>query len=119
MVGTLAYISPEQARGHAAGATSDLYAAGIILYRVLTGEVPFTGSATEVAKAHVNEVPRAPSTFELKLKEFDTFFERVLAKDPTARFQSAADLWGELETVLKLTKSQLDGANRTKQTLNS
>ncbi len=102
VAGTLAYMSPEQAFGDLAGTTSDLYAAGIILYRALTGEVPFTGSASEVARAHREDSPLPPSHFDGALKAFDHFFEALLAKRPENRFQSAEAVMERLE-ILMLT----------------
>lgn len=100
VAGTLAYLSPEQAQGAAASKTSDLYAAGIILYRALTGEVPFTGSASEVARAHREDSPRVPSSFDPELQPFDAFFSRLLAKRQEDRFQSA----DEVLVALRLLK---------------
>src|SRR5438093_1319639 len=63
IVGTAQYLSPEQARGHSVGPQSDIYSMGVVLYEMLTGEVPFTGSsAVEIAMKQVNEAPQPPST---------------------------------------------------------
>ena len=99
VVGTVAYLSPEQAQGEAATPASDLYAAGIILYRALTGEVPFTGSASEVAKAHRDEMPRTPSSFSETFRPFDDFFAQLLAKQPAKRFTNAAEVIRALEPL--------------------
>lgn len=99
VVGTIAYLSPEQAQGESASERSDLYSAGIILYRALTGEVPFTGSVSEVAKAHREATPTAPSKFNEAYKPFDAFFERLLAKQPGARFGCATDTLEALESL--------------------
>ena len=65
IVGTAQYLSPEQARGHSVGPQSDIYSMGVVLYEMLTGEVPFTGSsAVEIAMKQVNEAPQPPSTQE-------------------------------------------------------
>ncbi len=92
VAGTIAYISPEQAQGSAATKASDLYSAGIILYRAITGEVPFTGNATEVAQAHQREIPRLPSTFHSDLKAFDDIIKNLLAKEQKHRFQKATEV---------------------------
>src|SRR5947199_816018 len=61
IMGTAQYLSPEQAQGTAAEDTSDLYSIGIVLYEMLTGELPFTGdSAVAVALRHLTEPPRPP-----------------------------------------------------------
>ena len=62
VIGTAQYLSPEQARGEAVDARSDVYAAGCVLFELLTGEPPFTGdSPVAVAYQHVREDPRSPS----------------------------------------------------------
>ena len=99
VAGTVAYLSPEQAQGQPATEASDLYAAGIILYRGLTGEVPFTGSVKEVLNDHINTPPEAPSSFDKRLKLFDAFFETLLAKRPQDRFPDAAAVLEGLESV--------------------
>ena len=100
VAGTLAYLSPEQAQGDSAKKTSDLYAAGIILYRALTGEVPFTGSATEVVRAHREELPQIPSSFNPDFQGFDNFFQRLLAKRQEERFQDATEVLAALEPLM-------------------
>ncbi|CAN5906267.1 serine/threonine-protein kinase [soil metagenome] len=99
LVGTVAYLSPEEARGEPATAASDLYAAGIILYRGLTGEVPFTGSVSEVVEAHAATAPRPPSAFGPRLARFDAFFATLLAKRPEDRFASATAVLEALNVV--------------------
>ena len=62
IIGTAQYLSPEQARGAPVDQTSDLYSTGIVLFELLTGEVPFTGdSPVEIAMKHLGETPPAPS----------------------------------------------------------
>src|SRR5213592_627132 len=62
IIGTAQYLSPEQARGAETDATSDIYSMGVVLYELLTGEVPFSGGvAVEIAMKHLSEVPRPPS----------------------------------------------------------
>jgi serine/threonine-protein kinase len=103
-IGTPEYMAPEQARGQA-DHRSDLYAAGIILYHLLTGRVPFTGdSAVEILMQHVQDPlplepvrrvnPALPAAIEPVLT-------RALAKDPNARYQRGADLVADLAAVLR------------------
>jgi serine/threonine protein kinase len=87
--GTVAYLSPEQARGEPALPASDLYAAGVLLYRLLTGEVPFAGSVAEVMEGHRSGAPLAPSRFDADLAPFDATVLRLLDKRPEARFAGA------------------------------
>lgn len=87
--GTPIYLSPEQARGEPAGPSSDLYAVGVLLYRWLTGELPFVGAASDVIAAHRDERPRPPSAFDPALRRYDEVTERLLAKLPDARFGGA------------------------------
>ena len=99
VAGTVAYLSPEQAAGRPATKASDLYAAGIILYRAVTGEVPFTGSVSEVLEAHRKRVPDAPSSFREELRPFDPFFATLLAKCEQDRFPNAEAVVRALEPL--------------------
>ncbi len=85
VAGTLAYISPEQARGQAPEFANDLYSFGALLYRAVTGQVPFTGSAVEVMSAHGSLTPDPPSGLKARLARFDPLVMSLLAKDPDAR----------------------------------
>ena len=70
IMGTAQYLSPEQARGAPVTASSDLYSAGIVLYEMLTGKVPFNGdSAIEIAMKHLNELPKPPSKIRPEIPE--------------------------------------------------
>lgn len=97
--GTVAFLSPEQARGESAGVASDLYAAGIILYWGLTGEVPFTGTVSEVVRAHMHSAPPAVGRLNPAIAHFEPLLERLLAKEPKRRFSSALQVLGELEVL--------------------
>ena len=83
IMGTAQYLSPEQARGAPVTAASDLYSAGVVLYEMLTGKVPFTGdSAIEIAMKHVNDLPAPPSSLRAEIPpELDQIVLRSLAKD--------------------------------------
>jgi serine/threonine protein kinase/beta-lactam-binding protein with PASTA domain len=101
IMGTAQYLSPEQARGAPVTAASDLYSAGVVLYEMLTGKVPFTGdSAIEIAMKHVNELPRPPSSLRPEIPpELDQIVLRALAKDPADRYQTAEEFIEDLERV--------------------
>jgi eukaryotic-like serine/threonine-protein kinase len=90
LVGTAAYLSPEQAAGRSAGTASDLYSLGVVGYECLTGERPFHGeSAIGVAMAHVNtDPPPLPDTVPPVVADF---VMRALEKDPAKRQSSAGD----------------------------
>jgi eukaryotic-like serine/threonine-protein kinase len=101
IMGTAQYLSPEQARGAPVTAASDLYSAGVVLYEMLTGKVPFTGdSAIEIAMKHVNELPKPPSSLRPEIPPaLDQIVLRALAKDPEDRYQTAEEFIEDLERV--------------------
>ena len=100
LAGTVAYLSPEQARGEAVTPASDLYAVGVILYWGLTGELPFTGSVGEVMAAHSKHTVPPPSQLDPALERYDPLLTRLLAKDPAARYPGAAEALAALASVL-------------------
>lgn len=91
VLGTALYLSPEQVRGEAVDARSDLYSAGCLLYELLTGRPPFVGdSLVSVAYQHVYEEPAPASAYSRDLTPaLDSVFAKALAKAPKDRFQSA------------------------------
>ena len=97
VLGSTAYLSPEQASGQPVDERADLYALGCVLYEMLTGRVPFSAD-TPIATMyrHVNEDPPPPSTFVPIPSELEDIVMRALEKDPKRRFASAS----ELETAL-------------------
>lgn len=101
IMGTAQYLSPEQARGAPVTAASDLYSAGVVLYEMLTGKVPFSGdSAIEIAMKHVTELPSPPSQLRSEIPhELDQIVLRALAKDPEDRYQTAEEMIEDLERV--------------------
>jgi serine/threonine-protein kinase len=101
IVGTAQYLSPEQARGQVVGPQSDIYSMGVVLYEMLTGELPFSGgSAVEIAMKQASEQPEPPSRKNrLISRPLEQVVLRALAKDPALRFQSAREMADELERV--------------------
>jgi serine/threonine-protein kinase len=114
MVGTPAYMSPEQITGSNVDKRTDVFSAGIILYQFLTGEKPFTGSgAWTIAKKIIQEEPPLPSSLNNAVTSlFDAVVNRALAKNPDQRFQSARDLSVALKRALE-GKSAEDDSDKT------
>src|SRR5215213_2097353 len=101
IMGTAQYLSPEQARGAPVTASSDLYSVGIVLYEMLTGQVPFSGdSAIEIAMKHLNEVPKPPSSLRPEITpELGQVVLRALAKNADDRYQTADEFTEDLDRV--------------------
>ncbi len=102
VIGTAQYLSPEQARGEAVDARSDVYAAGCVLFELLTGEPPFTGdSPVSVAYQHVREDPRTPSSVLSTVPpKLDSIVLKAISKNPANRYQSAGEMRQDLIRVL-------------------
>ena len=101
VIGTAQYLSPEQARGEAVDARSDVYAAGCVLFELLTGDPPFTGDTpVAVAYQHVREDPRLPSEVNPSVPAaLDAVVLKALSKNPLNRYQSAAEMRSDLVRV--------------------
>jgi serine/threonine protein kinase len=101
IAGTPDYISPEHARGRPAGPQSDLYSLGVMAFKMLTGQLPFTGSSPmEVMEQHVHSAPPAPSEVNPEVPQvLSELILRLLEKDPKAR-PDAAKLKVDLKTAL-------------------
>lgn len=90
VLGTPAYMSPEQFMGQTVDGRSDLFSAGVILYQFLTGEKPFTGQLTTIMHKVLKEDPIAPSELNVQVPPgFDGLVKKALAKRPDERFQDA------------------------------
>lgn len=101
VLGTAAYMSPEQAGGEPAGYKSDLYSLGVVLYEMLTGTLPYEAQST-IAQAmmHLNQPPRSPREANSEVPEsLDALTLKLLAKGPEDRYASAAALVNDLERV--------------------
>ncbi len=102
VMGTAQYLSPEQARGEVADARSDIYAAGCLLYELLTGATPFTGdSPVSIAYQHVNSQVIPPSNLDPSIPHtLDAIVLQALAKNPLSRYQTAAEMRADVERAI-------------------
>ena len=108
ILGTVAYMSPEQAEGRAVDERSDVFSLGVMLYEMASGERPFKGDTSlSVLSAILKDTPKALGELNPALpRELGRYVRRCLAKDPDERYQSAADLRNDLE---ELRNSVLSG----------
>jgi serine/threonine protein kinase/tetratricopeptide (TPR) repeat protein len=106
-VGTAAYMSPEQARGRAVDARSDIFSFGSVLYEMATGHAPFSGSGnTEIFDGILNKLPVPPVRINPEIPpELERSILKCLEKDPKLRYQHAADLRSDLERLKRDTES--------------
>lgn len=101
VLGTPAYMAPEQLSGEGADGRSDLFSLGVILYAMVTGHSPFQGnSATTVCFKVANREPLAASALDLSVpRELDAVIARAIAKDPEERYQRGADFAADLRLM--------------------
>lgn len=103
VMGSVHYFSPEQARGGAIGEKSDIYSLGVVLYEMITGELPFDGdSAISIALKHLQDPVDNPQRYNKELDEaFVGIVLKALEKDPVERFSSARAMMQEIKSVVK------------------
>jgi tRNA A-37 threonylcarbamoyl transferase component Bud32 len=107
VLGTPAYMSPEQFMGQTVDGRSDLFSAGVILYQFLTGDKPFTGTLTTIMHKVLKEDPPAPSELNVQVpRPFDALVSQALSKRPEDRFQNAQAFAAAIDSALQKPQSE-------------
>ena len=124
IVGTPAYMSPEQVSGVTVDARSDIYSLGIVLYEMLSGRLPFGGEEDTVASTLIKHITEPPAPLIEVSPAVQAVVLRALAKDPNARYQSAGELANGLRAALnfplvsnEVVEINLGGVTSNKDTL--
>lgn len=109
ILGTVHYISPEQAKGHFTDHKSDLYSLGVVMYEMATGQVPFDAdNAVGVAIKHIQQEPALPSRINPRIDQgLEAIILKCMEKDPADRPQDATELIEELENYRELNDTLL------------
>jgi serine/threonine protein kinase len=108
LVGTAPYMSPEQVEGHTADERSDLFSLGVVLFEMATGQRPFTGRTSLAILTSIGkDTPPLASVLNARVpEELARIIDRCLVKDPARRMQSAVDLRGQLEDLMRTLESR-------------
>lgn len=109
VIGTPAFMSPEQCRGQAADARADIYSLACVLYYTLTGRALFSGNDGEILIAHASHAPVLSSNLSVDLQKI---LEKALAKDPGQRFQSCREFGKALESADLITTAARSGRHK-------
>ena len=102
-VGSVHYMAPEQAKGAVADARSDIYSLGVVMYEMLTGQLPYNGDTTEeIAIKHINGCPVKPDEIKGDIpEELERIVLKAMSADLQTRYQSASELLNDLESFRK------------------
>jgi tetratricopeptide (TPR) repeat protein len=114
-IGTVSYMSPEQARGQEIDARSDLFSVGVVLYEMATGQLPFQGqTVATIFESLLTKPPLAPSQVTAGIPaELDHIILKALEKDRETRYQGAAELRADLKRLKRSADSGLVTASQT------
>jgi len=121
LIGTPAYMSPEQVRGEELAGSTDIYSLGVVLYEILTGAVPFSGTTGAVIGKILNEEPVSPSVLDPEVDlELEAICQRMMAKRTEDRYRSMADVSRALAAFLegkgaRANFGRSDGAARRRE----
>jgi eukaryotic-like serine/threonine-protein kinase len=115
IIGTAHYISPEQARGDILDNRTDIYSLGVVMYEMITGDIPFRGDTSiDISLKHLNEKPVRPSRIINDLpKDIEKIVMTCLEKEPSKRYERIEDLKNDLNRFLK--NRPIRGAKRKKE----
>jgi serine/threonine protein kinase len=114
LLGTPAYMAPEQVAGNGCGKSADLYALGALALELLTGKPPYDyPSLNLVLAAVLHERPGLPSSRGIQIEGFDDVMERALAREPGARYRSALEFIDALTEVLSSRRSSVPAPRAT------
>ena len=109
-LGSVHYISPEQAKGSHTDARTDIYSLGVVMYEMITGRLPFEGdSAVAVAIQHISSIPLMPREIDPEIPEgFERITMKAMCAELDKRYQSAEELYADLEAFRKDPEGNFD-----------